>query len=253
MTCVNAGIPITRYGASMSTQPSSITTSYGHDHERLDQLFAAYREQKRVDFARAKPNFREFKNGLYRHIQWEEEILFPLFEEKTGMRGMGPTQVMRIEHRQIIDLLEAIHDKVRQQDPESDSEERELIEVLGAHNHKEENILYPAIDQHVNDGEREEVFERMQEVPEPACGCGCAHDHAPARNVDVRSLIPPQRHPVIFQSFHSLQPGEAFVLINDHDPKPLYYQFAAEYKGQFTWEYLEQGPETWRVSIGKTA
>ena len=47
--------------------------------------------------------------------------------------------------------------------------------------------------------------------------------------------------------------GAAFVLVNDHDPKPLYYQFNAEQAGQFTWEYLEQGPETWRVRVGKSA
>lgn len=41
--------------------------------------------------------------------------------------------------------------------------------------------------------------------------------------------------------------------LNDHDPKPLYYQFEAEHAGQFTWEYLEQGPEVWRVRIGRPA
>jgi uncharacterized protein (DUF2249 family) len=40
--------------------------------------------------------------------------------------------------------------------------------------------------------------------------------------------------------------------VNDHDPKPLYYQFDAEHSGAFTWDYLESGPETWRVRIGKT-
>jgi uncharacterized protein (DUF2249 family) len=40
-------------------------------------------------------------------------------------------------------------------------------------------------------------------------------------------------------------------LINDHDPKPLYYQFQAEMPERFTWTYLEQGPATWRVEIGK--
>jgi uncharacterized protein (DUF2249 family) len=64
-------------------------------------------------------------------------------------------------------------------------------------------------------------------------------------------LAPPQRHPLIFATFQALGPGEGFELVNDHDPKPLYYQFAAELPGQFTWEYLEQGPEVWRVRIGK--
>jgi hybrid cluster-associated redox disulfide protein len=69
--------------------------------------------------------------------------------------------------------------------------------------------------------------------------------------LDVREIAPRERHGLIFETFGSLQPGEAFVLVNDHDPKPLYYQFNAEQAGQFTWEYLEQGPETWRVRVGK--
>lgn len=71
-------------------------------------------------------------------------------------------------------------------------------------------------------------------------------------SIDVRMVPPPQRHPLIFQTFESLAPGEGFVLINDHDPKPLYYQFAFERQGQFTWEYLEAGPKVWRVRIGRT-
>ncbi|HLS44151.1 MAG TPA: DUF2249 domain-containing protein, partial [Ornithinicoccus sp.] len=50
-----------------------------------------------------------------------------------------------------------------------------------------------------------------------------------------------------------LEPGAAFVLVNDHDPKPLYYQLQAENAGEFTWDYLEDGPEVWRVRIGRTA
>ncbi len=69
--------------------------------------------------------------------------------------------------------------------------------------------------------------------------------------LDLRKVHPSQRHPLVFQTFESLAPGETFVLINDHDPKPLYYQFAFEREGQFTWEYLEEGPEVWRVRIGK--
>jgi uncharacterized protein (DUF2249 family) len=69
--------------------------------------------------------------------------------------------------------------------------------------------------------------------------------------VDVRAVAPAQRHPLIFGTFEDLAAGQSFILVNDHDPKPLYYQFQAERTGQFTWEYLEQGPEAWRVRIGK--
>ncbi len=70
--------------------------------------------------------------------------------------------------------------------------------------------------------------------------------------VDVRNVAPMNRHPLIFNTFEDLKPGESFELVNDHDPKPLYYQFQAERAGQFTWDYREQGPTVWRVNIGKT-
>ena len=67
--------------------------------------------------------------------------------------------------------------------------------------------------------------------------------------IDVRTIAPRERHPLIFSTFDALQPGQALELVNDHDPKPLYYQFNAELPGQFEWTYLERGPETWRVAI----
>lgn len=69
--------------------------------------------------------------------------------------------------------------------------------------------------------------------------------------IDVRSLIPAQRHAKIFQHIDELAFGASFVLINDHDPKPLYYQLEAEHPKQFSWTYLERGPEVWRVEIGR--
>ena len=70
--------------------------------------------------------------------------------------------------------------------------------------------------------------------------------------LDVRNTAPRERHPQIFDTFDNLQKGEAFILVNDHDPMPLYYQFLHVRENQFTWEYLEQGPEVWRVHIGKS-
>jgi len=74
----------------------------------------------------------------------------------------------------------------------------------------------------------------------------------PDVELDVRSEPPARRHELIFEKFGNLSPGAAYVLVNDHDPKPLKYQFEAENAGQFTWEYLEQGPTVWRVRIGRT-
>lgn len=71
--------------------------------------------------------------------------------------------------------------------------------------------------------------------------------------VDVRTIVPRERHPLIFATFRGLAADEAMELVNDHDPRPLYYQFQAEMPGKFTWDYLENGPDVWRVRITRTA
>lgn len=71
--------------------------------------------------------------------------------------------------------------------------------------------------------------------------------------LDVRSMPPRERHPRIFEVFDCLKAGENFELVNDHDPKPLYYQLMHERPDQFQWAYKEQGPEVWKVDILKTA
>ena len=73
------------------------------------------------------------------------------------------------------------------------------------------------------------------------------------RQLDVRVIPPRDKHPTIHRTFDALAPGEQFELVNDHNPKPLHYEFQAERPGRFTWTPLEQGPEVWRIAIGKPA
>ena len=87
--------------------------------------------------------------------------------------------------------------------------------------------------------------------PEDSAGGPVAQALAGGPDLDVRELTPARRHESIFAAYHALAPGTGFVLVNDHDPKPLRYQFEAEHAGQFTWDYLEEGPGTWRVRIGR--
>jgi regulator of cell morphogenesis and NO signaling len=69
--------------------------------------------------------------------------------------------------------------------------------------------------------------------------------------LDVTSLPPKDKHPTIFRRFDALEEGETLTIANDHDPKPLYYQMIGERGPVFNWEYLEAGPEWWRVNITK--
>lgn len=72
-------------------------------------------------------------------------------------------------------------------------------------------------------------------------------------SIDVRTIAPRERHALIFGRFDTLQPAESLQLVNDHDPRPLYYQFQERYTGLFDWTYLQAGPALWRVEIRKTA
>ena len=69
--------------------------------------------------------------------------------------------------------------------------------------------------------------------------------------LNVTLIEPRLKHPKIFEKFDSLHPGEGFVIHNDHDPKPLYYQLLGERGNIFNWEYLEEGPIWWKVKITK--
>ncbi len=73
----------------------------------------------------------------------------------------------------------------------------------------------------------------------------------PQNILNVTELEPRMKHPTIFLKFDELNPGQSLTIHNDHDPKPLYYQLLGERGNIFTWEYLEEGPQLWRIKITK--
>jgi uncharacterized protein (DUF2249 family) len=72
-------------------------------------------------------------------------------------------------------------------------------------------------------------------------------------HIDVRTIPPRERHALILSTFRGLATAASMEIVNDHDPRPLYYQMQAEQPRQFSWEYLESGPDVWRVRITKSA
>jgi regulator of cell morphogenesis and NO signaling len=149
----------------------TISAYLQEDHNRLDNLLdMTFLYLKGRSRERAVSSFIEFDEGLRRHIRMEEQILFPIFEEKSGVRS-GPTMAMRQEHRRIEGLLsrireeiEALTDEVASGGPPSRLDElrREMLEALGPHNAKEERILYPACDQVISD--RSGVIQKMESI-----------------------------------------------------------------------------------------
>ena len=108
-------------------------------------------------------SIKSFLNEMERHFQMEETVLFPTFEEISGMR-QGSTQVMRMEHQQMRNLLARMSEAVSNGDPEEILEVGETMMILmQQHNMKEEGSLYPMADQHLASC-REELIERMDAV-----------------------------------------------------------------------------------------
>ena len=71
--------------------------------------------------------------------------------------------------------------------------------------------------------------------------------------LDIQSIVPQARHPLVFAVFENIVPGASFVLVNNHDPMPLHRQLLQHFPGMVAWNYLEQGPEVWRVEVRREA
>ncbi|HMP82273.1 MAG TPA: DUF2249 domain-containing protein [Verrucomicrobiota bacterium] len=71
------------------------------------------------------------------------------------------------------------------------------------------------------------------------------------RVMDVRPIPCSIKHGLIIRTWLKMPVGDHFILLNDHDPVPLRYQFAAEWPDAFTWEHLVKGPDEYRVKITK--
>lgn len=230
--------------------------------ERLGRDARAGQPADRETLGRLVEFFKTFTDRC--HHGKEEQHLFPALERAGLPRAGGPVGVMLAEHEEGRALLAAMRSG-----PEPAAIEA-YARLLRAHIDKENGVLFPMADQILSDDEQRRLVAAFEAVEHEAVGPG-VHEQllgelerierelagGPAaggeRELDVRALPPRERHALIFETFEALAPGQSFVLVNDHDPKPLYYQFAAERPGAFTWKYLEEGPETWRVRIGKTA
>ncbi len=149
-----------------------ISDYFKEDHDRLDDLFEKFREIRERTPDKAGEFFKSFRIGLEQHIQWEEQILFPVFEQKTGMAGQGPTVVMRIEHQEIRRLLSEIDFEIRSQKEETKRYAQALFDILKEHNMKEEEILYPMIDEVISNMERREILEKVT-FGKNRGGCPC--------------------------------------------------------------------------------
>ncbi len=127
---------------------TAITEALTADHKACDELLAQAEDSiSTADWQTGSPLFHNFRERLERHLAAEEDILFPKFEQATGQTA-GPTQMMRMEHDQIRQLLVEMDQAVSEQDDATWLGLSEtLMMLIQQHNMKEQQILYPMTDQ----------------------------------------------------------------------------------------------------------
>ncbi len=205
------------------------------------------------------------------HHAKEENMLFPELE-KTGIpREGGPIEVMLTEHELGRNYIKIIRESTQNYKTTHNNSAlmkiseaiKGYVNLLEQHIYKENNVLFVIADMHLSLQKQKELFEKFEEFELNEIGKGKHEEFhrildeikseffGNSKILDVRDIPPVQRHDFILEEFNKLNPSESLILVNDHDPKPLYYQFQAEKEIKFEWEYTITGPTIWSVKITK--
>ena len=247
-------------------------------HERTRALLAAAQVG---DCTTARDELHGwYREELMPHIVAEEGALYGPAEELDATRLL--VCGMLAEHRTLVSLIADLALARRPFETALAAASAEALFTV--HLSKENDLLVPALDAGgldlaaLLDGMHEILGASAEEPGGHGCGCGCEHgaaqtegastllqitdlptqrptvepDTVPVTDpaeLDVRTLPHGQRHEIIFGRLEALGLGEALVIVNDHDPKPLRYQTEALWPERFAWTYLQAGPEIWRLQI----
>ena len=140
----------------------ALTTFMSTHHRYCDELFAqAEQAANSRDWPQCAALSTQYVNAMETHFNAEETVLFPAFEQATG-NTMGPTRIMRMEHEQMRELFEQMRSAAEAADQTTFLGVTEtLLVLMEQHNMKEENILYPMCDQHLNSPELPRQLESL--------------------------------------------------------------------------------------------
>jgi hemerythrin-like domain-containing protein len=157
--------PLRRVSSEPTTRPGfeTVTGYLCWDHARLAGLLE--RVKREVDAGRmkdARELYRDYDAGISRHVRVEHELLYPLFEARSGISS-GPTVTLRQEHEQVQRAIRMMREGLAALDASAfRAGVRYLEETLPPHNSKEEHVLYPTMDTLLSDKERRALSDRLQ-------------------------------------------------------------------------------------------
>ena len=133
------------------------------DHQRLDQALKDFAGISTNDPTLKMELFHRVRAVLERHMAWEEEILFPCIERRSGMHMPGPSALVQFQHQRIKALLEKLSVQIVNKEKEVDESQEALIALLTLHAEEEEKVLYPWIELCLCEEDRKEALKKMKQ------------------------------------------------------------------------------------------
>ncbi|MFD0313151.1 DUF2249 domain-containing protein [Streptomyces flavalbus] len=197
---------------------------------------------------------------LVPHATAEEGTLYPAARALPEARLL--VEGMIAEHRRLVALVDALRaggDAVR-----AAAEGRALQVLFEEHLEKENTLVLPLL-AGAPDISLAGLLAGMHDLlghdhgtadATPASGggcggtCGCGgSDDTEVPELDVRDIPHSLRHATVFGAVAAVPSGAAMTLVAPHDPLPLLAQIEDRHPGAFAVEYLERGPEAWRLLL----
>jgi len=132
-------------------------------HKMLTVMLDEFRSSKK-DTPKRERLFANFASLLEKHMIFEEEVLFPLFEGKTGTESLNKsTSTLRKDHKQVRDLAEKIK-KMMNNNADTDKLENHLVEILQEHEKTEFDIVYPWLDEAIGEDAAKAIIRGMKTI-----------------------------------------------------------------------------------------
>lgn len=200
-------------------------------------------------------------SDLAPHAIAEEQTLYPAARDREGGRLL--VDGMRAEHAALLSLIDEVagtDDTVR-----AAAAAKALQVVFENRLRKENELLLPLL-AGAADVSLAELLEGMNEPAadqqgeradrqQPGCdghSCGCREADGPGYpELDARGVPHAIRHATIFGALEAVRPGSGLLLVAPHDPIPLLNQIEQRWPGVFDVDYLDRGPEAWRLSFSR--
>ncbi len=201
-----------------------------------------------------------YRAELLPHLATEEQVLYPAAR---GSQYLAPLVRALLHERALLDEL-VTRLRSAADAPTAVLHAGAVQALCETHVAKEDDLLLPALaaapgtslaqlsaemqalhEQHETPGDLPPATSSTATPPHGhACTC---HDDGGEPELDARTIPHAIRHATIFGALDAVAPTATLILVAPHEPLPLLGQIGQRSPGAFDIEYLQRGPDAWRL------